>query len=173
MSPSKDPVDAALESLRVHGASPCDSLSHDLEQKLMDADRRSSTRTSWLVKSLIAAAVLTSGGVVGYAAVESGWWQGITFYADDDGVVTNDQGEVVGGTVENEDGTYSTLIELGEGDGFPVVDGVGIVGSGMSITIDEPLNGKSISIGAVEGTDGNFILIETAPPEKLAPGDEE
>lgn len=166
MSPSKDPVDAALESLRVHGASPCDSLSHDLEQKLMDADRRSSARTSWLVKSLIAAAILTGGGVVGYAAVESGWWQGITFDIGDDGLVTNDEGEVVGETVENEDGTFSTFIELGEGDGKD------ILATGIMTTTDEPLTGTSIIIGTPDGTTGDIVLLREGT-ETPAPADDE
>ena len=160
MKPANDPVDAALESLRVHGASPCDSLPHGLEQKLMDADRRRSVKTSWLVKSLIAAAILTGSGVVGYAAVEGRWWESFTFDIGDDGLVTNEKGHMVGETIKKDDGTYSTFIQITEN-------------GGITTTSDEPLTGtSSIFIGTPDGKTGDIVLLREGA-ETPAPADEE
>ena len=117
MSAHLDPLDKAFESLKSRGAILGDSFSQSLEDRLMQEHQKQGSRRTRLLLLWIAAGVLAllGGGAASYAATGgfTAWpW---TVSVGDDGMVRDEDGEVVGVTTDNEDGSSTTLIQMGEG----------------------------------------------------------
>jgi hypothetical protein len=118
LSPS-DPLDHALKRLRSRSAALSDSFSLELEDRLMREQQQQLQGGRWTTRALVAGIVLCgilAAGAASYAA--TGGWRGWvwTFWIESDGVVTNKDEQPVGREFQNEDGSYTTIIQPGEND---------------------------------------------------------
>lgn len=105
------------------------------EQQKQPAARRR-RRVLW---AAIALAALLGGSVAGYAAsggLRAWIW---SVHVDEEGIVTNADGEVIGFTVENEHGSETTFIQMGEGhiQVTPVDPDESLRGKGFGIPVEE------------------------------------
>ena len=127
-----DPIDEAFDALKSQRAVFSDSFSTSLEDRLMQEQRkqkRSGTRLMlWVALAIVA---MLGSGVASYAMTD-GWnlWPW-SVSIDEQGTVTNSQGDVIGGTVENDDGTSTTFIQMGQGH--------------IEVQSNENLKGKSLN----------------------------
>ena len=117
MSDSKERLDSAFHSLQSRRSALSDSFSQALEDRLMVEQKRLFRRKTGrpvLLLLLVIGALLIAGGTASYAAVANGWtvW---TFSIDDNGIVTDEAGELAGESYLNDDGTTTTVIH-GEDD---------------------------------------------------------
>jgi hypothetical protein len=115
MSPPIDPLDQALHALRSQPAILSGSFSQQLEDRLMQEFQRQQTRPAKGRVFWIGAAIVTvlAGTAASYPATK-GWtvWP-FSVYVGEDGVITNDSGEVIGLSVDNEDGSSTSVISVG------------------------------------------------------------
>jgi hypothetical protein len=123
MPSQPDPLDHALKLLRSRGASLSDSFSLELEDQLMREQQQQLQRGRWPTRGLVVGIVLCgilAAGAASYAAsyAATGGWRGLlrTFWIESDGVVTNEDEQPVGGEFQNEDGSYTTIIQSEEND---------------------------------------------------------
>jgi len=112
-----DPLDHAFESLKSRGAMLGDSFSQKLEDRLVQEQkkRRSVFRRPLLWVGAGILALLAGTGAAGYAATDgfTAWpW---SMSVGDDGFVTGPDGKVIGISTENEDGSSTTYVQMGEG----------------------------------------------------------
>src|SRR5262245_17346574 len=140
MSSPPDPLDHAWKRLRSRSASLSDSFSLELEDRLMRVQQQQLQRGRWKTRGLVVGIVLC--GVLAAAAASyaaTGGWRGWlwTFWIESDGVVTNKHEESVGREIQNEDGSYTTIIRPGEND------------QSYSITTPQSSKGKTIKMFAV------------------------
>ncbi len=134
MSKHLDPLDHAFESLKSRGAALNDSFSRKLEDRLMQEHQkqRSGPRRRpllWLA-AVGTLALLAGTGVAGYAATDgfTAWpW---SFSIGDDGIVKDENGQVVGLSVDHADGSSTTMIQTDE--------------KGIMILADESLKGEEV-----------------------------
>ena|SRR5687768_3498804 len=136
-----DPVDQAFDSLRSHGAVLSDSFSQSLEERLMQEQQkqragRFGRRAVWLAMAVLA---LLGGGVASYAATDGFHAWPWSVYVDDDGIVTNEDGEVVGFTAEDDQGRATTYIQMGEGhiEVTPVNPDESLKGKSLNVVVEE------------------------------------
>lgn len=117
MNEKLDNLDLAFDSLKSQRAVLSDDFSLNLEERLMKASEvRKSKRTVWLALAAGAFCLLMTGAGAGYAATDgfTSWpW---SIFIQEDGTVTNSDGETIGGMVENEDGSFTATVETGEGN---------------------------------------------------------
>jgi len=129
-----DPLDQAFSSLRSHSATLGDSFSQNLEEQLMEVQAKEKLKAArpqrYLVYLAIVALALLGGGVASYAATD-GWssWPW-TIGVNPDGSVIDEQGETIGVSIDNPDGTSTTMVEMGQGY--------------VEIHANESLKGKSL-----------------------------
>lgn len=153
MSRISDPVDTALESLRVHGTSHRDSLFQDLENQMVEVERQRAAQRNMLAKVLIVTGILVGGGVAGYAAVNPSIWKGFSFFVEEDGTVTDEDGEVSGDSIKNDNDTFTTTVDFGNG-------------TGIVTTSDKPLTEIHIGpTGDTENSEGK-VFIFTEPNDQ-------
>jgi hypothetical protein len=113
MPSQPDKLDQALEVLRARSAELSQSFSHELEERLMREQQKQLNRGRWTRRGLWASVALCSvlaAGAGSYAA--TGGWRGWlqTFWIESDGIVTDKDEQAVGGSFQNEDGSYTTII---------------------------------------------------------------
>jgi hypothetical protein len=132
MSEHLDPLDHAFESLRSRGAALNDSFSRKLEDRLMQEHQkqRSGPRRRPLLWLAAAGILALAGGTAaaGYAATDgfTAWPWSVSI--SDDGTVKDEGGNVIGLSEDHEDGSSTTVIQMGEG--------------GIILESDESLKGK-------------------------------
>lgn len=141
MSEHMDPLDRAFDSLRSRGAVWSDSFSQRLEDRLMQehqkpAAGRTRRRALWIAVAILA---VLGGSVASYAATDGFNHWPWTVFIDDDGTVFNEDGEVVGVTVDNDDGSSTTMIQMGEGhiEVTPVEPGESLKGKDFRVMVGE------------------------------------
>lgn len=130
-------LDEALATLRSSGSTGSESFSQHLEERLMAEQRRfaGGGRRPIAMPILLAfGALMVAGGAVSYAAI-NGWLPRV-FSIDAEGVVTNESGDVVGETIEHEDGTSTTIVRQGDQIEYRVDS-------------DVPLNGRELKVWSV------------------------
>jgi hypothetical protein len=129
MTKSNDPIDAALESLRQSDCFQRDSFFSQLETRLMLSSSSKPRSGRFIKLAAMAAVIVASTGVVGFAAVKVWTSYFGPYYIDESGVVTDVESKAVGQSVKKENGKYETTVS---------VDGGQIV-----VEHDTPLNGHS------------------------------
>jgi hypothetical protein len=140
MSEHIDPLDRAFDSLKSHGAVLSDSFSHRLEDRLMQEQQKRTTgragrRALWVAIAILA---LLGGGVASYAATDGFNLWPWSVSIDDDGIVTNEDGNVIGFTVDNDDGSSTSYIQMGEGhiEVTPVEPGESLKGKSINVVVE-------------------------------------
>ena len=132
MNEKLDNLDLAFDSLKSQRAVLSDDFSLNLEERLMKASEvRKSKRTVWLALAAGAFCLLMTGAGAGYAATDgfTSWpW---SIFIQEDGTVTNSDGETIGGMVENEDGSFTATVETGEGN----ISTIDQLGSGNNVDL--------------------------------------
>src|SRR5262245_13721923 len=107
-------IDKSLELLRSHDAKLSDSFSQQLEDRLMREQQRQLSGSRALVRRSVWAGLIVAGVLAAGAAslAATGGWRGWlrTYWIESDGIVTNENEEVVGGSFQNDDGSYTTII---------------------------------------------------------------
>jgi hypothetical protein len=144
MPSQSDPLDHALNLLRSRGAALSDSFSLELEDRLMREQQQQLQGGRWTARGLVAGIVLCgilAAGAASYAAsyAATGGWRGLlrTFWIESDGVVTNKDEQPVGMEFQNEDGSYTTIIQSEKND------------QSYRITTAESSKGKTLKMLAV------------------------
>jgi hypothetical protein len=108
-------LQSAFDSLKSQRAVLSESFSQNLEDRLMKASKSRRSKRAWVVAAACALGVLLAGASVGYATTDGfkSWpW---SVYFEDDGTITNSDGEVIGGVHQDEDGAETATIQMGEG----------------------------------------------------------
>lgn len=137
MARNVDPVDAALESLRVRGPLPRDSFLQELEDRMLMEQRQPNGRKNRWGKILaIAAACVIFGGGGSYAAVTAWRHFSTDMIVDVDGTVYDAEGQAIGLSLDNEDGTTTTTIQMGDGHVTMQTD-VSLKGKELEVLIEE------------------------------------
>ena len=105
------------------------------EQQKQPAARRRS-RVLWAAFALV---MLLGGTVASYAATEGFRVWPWRVYVDEDGIVTDADGGVIGFTVDNDDGSETTLIQMEEGhmEVTPVDPDESLRGKGLEIVVGD------------------------------------
>lgn len=105
------------------------------EQRKQPAARRR-RRVLWAAIALVA---LLGGSVASYAATGGFRVWPWSVSVDEDGIVTNEDGDVIGFTVDNDDGSETTLIQMGQGhiEVTPVDPDESLKGKGLGIVVGE------------------------------------
>src|SRR5262245_42917046 len=155
MPPPIDPLDQALHALRSQPAMLSGSFSQQLEDRLMQEFQRQQTRPAKGRVFWIGAAIVTvlAGTAASYPATK-GWtvWP-FTAYVGEDGVITNDSGEVIGLSVDNEDGSSTSVISVG---GHMQLDNDrSVKGMNLEIDIGEPEQAGGDGQGQATKRDSN------------------
>ena len=139
MSPPIDPLDQALHALRSQPAILSGSFSQQLEDRLMQEFQRQQTwpakgRVFWIGAAIV---TLLAGTAASYPATK-GWtvWP-FSVYVGEDGVITNDSGEVIGVSVDNEDGSSTSVISVVDGY-MELENDRSVKGMNLEIDIGEP-----------------------------------
>lgn len=139
MSKNVDPLDHAFEELRSRVAATSDSFSRKLEDRVMQElqkNRSGPGRRSRLLLAVGGTVAILGIAAAGYATdgfTALPW----TVTVGNNGVITDEGGNVVGKSVDNEDGTSTTTIWTGET-------------TGMMGPSDESMKGKKIIIGPLK-----------------------
>jgi hypothetical protein len=121
-------IDETFDKLRSRGATCGESFSDELEDRLMKEQQQQPARTrrrrfAWAAGLAILVAGLAGGAYAGGNAVMN-WIYPMTINFGEDGKVRNADGDVVGETVENFDGTFSSTVYFDEANHI-VLEGVG------------------------------------------------
>jgi hypothetical protein len=130
MSNHSDHLDHAFESLKSRGAMLGDSFSQKLEDRLMQEHQKRRSGVGrpllWLAAGILA--LLGGTAAAGYAATDgfTAWPWSISI--GDDGTVKDESGNVIGLSADHEDGSSTTVIQMGQG--------------GIILESDESLKGK-------------------------------
>src|SRR5262245_55921953 len=114
MSSPIDPLDRALHALRSRCASSSDSFSQQLEDRLMQEFQRQQARPArrsvfWIA---LATGALLVGTLGGYAATKGWTVLPVTLYVGEDGVITDENGAAIGLSIDNEDGSSTSVISI-------------------------------------------------------------
>lgn len=141
MSLNSDPLDRAFDALRSHRAVLSESFSRQLEDRLMQQQLKGTRgrmprRILWAAVAILA---LLGGGIASYAATDGFRIWPWTVTIDDEGLVRDENGDLIGFTVDNEDGSSTTMIQMGEGhvEMTPVEPGVSIKGKSLRVMVGE------------------------------------
>lgn len=126
-----DPLDRAFDSLRSQRAVLSDSASQCLEDRIMhEQNKRGSGRARRVVWAAAAILALLGGGVVTYGATDGWFTFDWTISIDESGAVEDETGEVIGVSMDHDDGSSTTMVKMGEGH--------------IIIQANESLKGKSL-----------------------------
>jgi hypothetical protein len=141
MSPTVDPLDHALHELKAHRAVLSDSVSEQLQDRLLQEFRRRQGRLAHRRLFWIGAVIATllAGTAASYAATK-GWriWP-FSMRVDEEGVITNESGEVIGVSVDHEDGTSTSVIRIDDNGGHIEVKArESLKGKGLGLWIEKP-----------------------------------
>jgi hypothetical protein len=126
-----DPLDRAFDSLRSQRAVLSDSASQRLEDRIMHEQKRRGTgRTLRLFLAAAAILALLGGGVVTYGATDGWFTFPWSISIDESGAALDESGEVIGVSMDHDDGSSTTMVKMGEGH--------------IIIQANESLKGKSL-----------------------------
>ena len=96
---------------------------------------RGRRRALWVAIAILA---LLGGGVASYAATDGFNLWPWSVSIDDDGIVTDSDGDVIGFTVDNDDGSSTSYIQMGQGhiEVTPVEPGESLKGKSLNVVVE-------------------------------------
>ncbi len=121
-------IDETFDKLRSRGATCSESFSDELEDKLMKEQQQQPARArrrrfAWAAGLAILVAGV-AGGAYASGNVVMNWLYPLNLQFGEDGSVRNENGDVIGETVENFDGTFSSTVHFDESNHI-VIEGMG------------------------------------------------
>jgi hypothetical protein len=135
MTKNEQWIDDTFDELRSRGASFSESFSDELEERLMNERMKPNAPRrplAWALLIAMISAGIAGGAYAGGKAIKE-WIYG-PFHVGMDGLVRNEDGDVVGKSHQNEDGTTDMSLQLDDD-------------TGVSLNLTSPLSSFSFTVG--------------------------